>query len=162
MIFLYYYNMFIFNSSVVVTPKHLSHIYTFTAIAGPLCYSMLHRGSELLLGQEDSVPPVAVWLKWKTRSTVWLANLFECLLGASLKPNGVLTSLRHAKHLSLVRKECPCLYLESLCLMPPLLTEDFSQRPSGGGRDSAQELLSRCTCSHTYTYSSSHTNTHII
>ncbi len=26
--------------------------------------------------------------------------------------------------------------------MPPLLTEDFTQRPSGGGRDSARELLS--------------------
>lgn len=58
--------------------------------------------------------------------------------------------------------ECPCLFVESLCLVPPLLTEDFTQRPSGGVRDSTRELLSPHALAHTFTFPSLHTNTHII
>lgn len=105
---------------------------------------------------------------WSSKGTTqtsfgWRTSSFECLLGASLKPSWVfLASLRRAKHLPLVCKECPCLYLESLCLVPLLLTEDFTQRPSGGGRDSARELLSAHTLACTFTYPSLSTNTHII
>lgn len=59
---------------------------------------ILRSGSELLLGQEDSVPPVAVLErhKWETNSMVWHADMFECRLGVSLKPTWVLASLSHA------------------------------------------------------------------
>lgn len=106
--------------------------------AESLCYV-----SQLLVGWDDSVPPVAVLvrLKWEKlqaleegtfrlqacgttqTSTGWHASVFECLLGSSLKPARVSWRARGMPNISprFAKSALACIWsLSALCLLASL------------------------------------------
>lgn len=100
--------------------------------------------------------PPSSWRSTDVHGSAWQ----HILVPAGCQPKAHMGFWRTRGDARNLCKECPCLYLESFCLVHPLLTEDFTQRPSGGGRNSARELLSPHTLAHAFTYPSLHT--HII
>lgn len=118
------------------------------------------RQLELLghLRQEHLASKLVSRRQW---SMSCMLTYLSAWLNASLKPMWVFgePEARQTSPLGLQRVSLSVFWVSLPCTSSPL-TEDFSQRPSGGGRDSAQELLSPHTCSHAYTYATLHTHTY--
>lgn len=146
--------------------------------AESLCYV-----SQLLVGWDDSVPPVAVLvrLKWEKlqaleegtfrlqacgttqTSTGWHASVFECLLGSSLKPARVSWRARGMPNISprFAKSALACIWsLSALCLLASLRISLETLR-------TWQRLCSRtliCThiCSYIYIFQFAHKHTHYL